>query len=175
MKYFLKLKHWELFLMIVLPTAITFTLRFNFTKHLIAALALFVMIVLFAWLFSIGKWANTQLPDHLKKSVILYGLGLATPILYLILVIILYFPVLESSTPPPPPTWMMPMHFLSMIGIFYGIWFSARQYMALQKGHEVDFMIFSSTFLFMWIFPLGIWMIQPGVNELFDKLENSEA
>ena len=175
MNYFLKLKAWELFLMIILPLAITFMLRFSFTKHLIATIALFMMIVVFGWLYSIGSWANTQLPDHLKKSVLLYGLGLLTPILYLLLVIILYFPLLDSSSPPPPPSWMMPMHFLSITGIFYGIWFSARQYMALQKGHDVDFMIFSSTFLFMWIFPLGVWMIQPSVNELFDKLENTKT
>ena len=161
--------------MVILPTAIVYTLRFDFTKLLIAVIALFVMIVVFNWFYAIGSWSNSQLPDHLKKSIILYGLGLATPIIYLILVIILYFPALESSTPPPPPTWMMPMHFLSMIGIFYGIWFSARQFMALQKGHEVDFMIFSSTFLFMWIFPLGIWLIQPSVNELFDQLEKSNS
>ncbi len=159
--------------MIVLPTLIVYMLRFSFTKLLIATIALFMMIVVFGWLYSLGSWSNAQLPDNLKKTVLPYALGLATPIIYLMLVIILYFPLLESGTPPPPPSWMMPMHFLSMLGVFYGIWFSARQYMALQRGHEVDFMIFSSTFLMMWIFPLGIWIIQPSVNELFDKLENS--
>lgn len=159
--------------MIVLPTLIVYMLRFSFTKLLIATIALFMMIVVFGWLYSLGSWSNAQLPDNLKKAVLPYALGLATPIIYLMLVIILYFPLLESGTPPPPPSWMMPMHFLSMLGVFYGIWFSARQYMALQRGHEVDFMIFSSTFLMMWIFPLGIWIIQPSVNELFDKLENS--
>ncbi len=175
MKYFLKMKAWELFLMIIMPLAITFILGFTFTRLLIAVIVLFVMIVVFGWLYSIGSWSNTQLPVHLKKSVSLYAIGLATPIIYLILVIILYFPILESSSPRPPPSWMLPLHFLSLAGIFYGIWFSARQYMALQKGYEVDFMIFSSTFLFMWIFPLGIWIIQPSVNEIFDKLENTKS
>jgi len=159
--------------MIVLPTAIVYTLRFSFTKQLIAVIALFVMIVVFMWLYSIGSWANSQLPDNLRKAVLPYALGLVIPIIYLILVIILYFPALESDTPPRPPTWMLPMHLLSMIGIFYGIWYSARQYMALQRGHEVDFMLFSSSFFLMWMFPLGNWIIQPSVKELFDKLENT--
>jgi len=47
--------------------------------------------------------------------------------------------------------------------------------MALQRGHDADFLIFSSTFFLMWLFPLGIWIIQPGVNQLFDKLDNSKT
>jgi len=68
---------------------------------------------------------------------------------------------------------MLPMHILSMIGIFYSIWFSARQYFALQREREVDTTRFSNIFFLMWVFPLGIWIIQPGVNRLFDKLDNS--
>ena len=107
MKYFLKLKHWELFLMIVLPTLIVYMLRFSFTKLLIATIALFMMIVVFGWLDSLGSWSNAQLPDNLKKAVFPYALGLATPIIYLMLVIILYFPLLESGTPPPPPSYYL--------------------------------------------------------------------
>ena len=47
--------------------------------------------------------------------------------------------------------------------------------MALLKFQNVNFLIFSSTFFLMFIFPLGIWIIQPSVNKLFDKLENSET
>ena len=72
MKYFLLMKHWELFLMIILPTAIVYTLRFDFTKLLIAVIALFVMIVVFNWFYAIGSWSNSQLPDHLKNRIAAY-------------------------------------------------------------------------------------------------------
>ena len=32
-------------------------------------------------------------------------------------------------------------------------------------------MIFSSTFFLLFICPIGIWLIQPGVNELYSRLE----
>jgi hypothetical protein len=64
---------------------------------------------------------------------------------------------------------------LSLAGIFYGIWFSAGQYMALLKDQKINFLIFSSAFFLMFIFPLGIWIIQPSVNRLFYKLDNSES
>ena len=36
------------------------------------------------------------------------------------------------------------------------------------------FLIFSSTFFLLFIFPLGIWIIQPNVNQLYAQLTPSE-
>ena len=167
------MKHWELFLMLFLPTALCFLFRVPFERLVIAAIALFVMIILLTWLYSIGSWANRQLPESRRSGTTLFIIGLAAPILYTVMAITIYFPMLNSSTPPPPPTWMLPMHLASMAGVFYGIWFSARKLKSLQENEDADFMIFSSTFLLMWIFPLGIWLIQPEVNKLYYKLEQS--
>jgi len=172
-RYFLKLKSWELFLMVVLPLALTYLMQFKFTVSLIGNIVLFVVIVVFSWLFSIGKWANQHLPKDQQKNLVLFTLGFAVPLVYILLLILVYFPTLSPGSRPQPPGWMLPMHILSMIGIFYSIWFSARQYIALQREREVDTTRFSNIFFLMWIFPLGIWIIQPGVNQLFDKLDNS--
>ena len=174
-RYFLKLKSWELFLMLVLPLALTYLMQFKYTVNLIGSLVLFVLIVVFAWLYSIGKWANQHLPQDQQKNLVLFTLGFVVPIIYTLLLILIYLPTLNPDSRPQPPSWMFPLHMLSLAGIFYGIWFSARQYMALQRGHDTDFLIFSSTFFLMWMFPLGIWIIQPGVNQLFNKLDNSET
>ena len=161
--------------MAVLPAALTYFLRFEYTLLLVGSIVLFMVIVVFSWLFSIGSWANQNLPPDQKKNLIPFAIGFAIPLVYILLLILIYFPSLSPESRPQPPDWMLPLHFLSMIGIFYSIWFSARQYMALQRGHKVDFMRFSNTFFSMWIFPLGIWLIQPGVNQLFDKLENPKT
>jgi len=161
--------------MIVLPLALTYLMKFTYTGSLIGSLVLFVLIVVFAWLFSIGKWANQHLPQDQQRNLILFSLGFALPLVYILLLILLYLPTLSPDSRPQPPSWMFPLHMLSMAGVFYSIWFSTRQYMALQRHHDTDFMIFSNVFFLMWIFPLGIWIIQPGVNQLFDKLDNSET
>ena len=161
--------------MIVLPLALTYLMQFTYTVNLIGSLVLFAVIVVFAWLFSIGKWANQHLPEDQQKSPTLFTLGFIVPIIYIVLLILVYLPTLSPDSRPQPPNWMLPLHMLSLIGVFYGIWFTARQYMALQRYHDVDFLIFSSAFFLMWMFPLGIWIIQPGVNELFDKLDNNET
>ncbi len=65
------------------------------------------------------------------------------------------------------------MHMLSLAGISYGLWYTARQLKSLQENEDAAFLIFSSTFFLLFIFPLGIWLIQPGVNLLYHKLAQS--
>jgi hypothetical protein len=161
--------------MIALPLALTYLMQFTYTVSLVGSIVLFVLIVVFSWLFSIGKWANQHLPENQQKNLTLYTLSLIIPIVYIVLLILVYFPTLNPDSIPQPPSWMFPLHMLSLAGIFYGIWFSAKQYMALLKFQKVNFLIFSSAFFLMFIFPLGIWIIQPSVNKLFDKLDNSKT
>ena len=161
--------------MIALPLALTYLMKFTYTVSLVGSIVLFVLVVVFSWLFSIGKWANQHLPESQQKNLTLFTLSFIIPIVYLVLLILVYFPTLNPDSIPQPPNWMFPLHMLSLAGIFYGVWFCAGQYMALLKDQNVNFLIFSSAFFLMFIFPLGLWIIQPSVNRLFYKLDNSET
>jgi len=161
--------------MIALPLALTYLMQFTYTVSLVGSLVLFVLIVVFSWLFSIGKWANQHLPQDSQKNLVLFTLSFIVPIVYIVLLILVYFPTLNPGSMPQPPSWMLPLHMFSLAGVFYGIWFSAGQYMALLKVEKVNFLIFSSAFFLMFIFPLGIWIIQPSVNKLFYKLDNGNT
>ncbi len=176
MHFFLKLKHWELFLMLVLPTAMTLMFGIPLKPLVVAAIGLFLMLVLFAWMFSIGSWANSRLPRAHRRNPLPYALGLAIPLVYLLMYIFLYIPELQQGgAPQRPPLWLLPMHMLSLAGIFYGLWYTARQLKSLQENEEAEFLIFSSTFFLLFIFPLGVWLIQPSVNDLYQKLEQAAS
>ena len=54
MTFFLKLRHWELFLMLALPTIMSLMFRIPFGPMIAASIGLFMLLVLFAWMFSIG-------------------------------------------------------------------------------------------------------------------------
>lgn len=168
MFFFLKLRHWELFLMLALPTALCFMFRIPFEPLVIASIGLFLMFVLFGWMFSVGAWCNSQLPESRRSSVIGFAAALILPIVYLLMYILLYLPEVQDGRPPDrPPLWFLPMHMLSLAGIFYGFWFTASKFKSLLEDEDADFMIFSSTFFLLFIFPLGIWIIQPNVNQLY--------
>ena len=175
MSFFLKLRHWELFLMLALPTAMCFLFKVPFAPLVIAAIGLFLMLVLFGWMFSVGAWCNSKLPEDRKSGVILYAIAFLLPIVYLLLYIMLVLPQLGPDNPRlGPPIWMLPMHMFSLAGIFYAFWFTARKYKSLLENQDADFLIFSSTFFLLFIFPIGIWIIQPSVNELYHRLTPAE-
>ncbi len=173
MSFFLKLKHWELFLMLALPTLLCFLFDIPFKPLVVASIGLFLMLVLFGWMFSIGSWANRRLPESRRRSPLPFAVGLALPLVYLLMYIFLYIPLLQSGSPPTrPPIWLLPMHMMSMVGVFYGIWYTAKSFKSLLENEDADFMIFSSTFFLLFIFPLGVWIIQPNVNSLYARLES---
>lgn len=159
--------------MLALPTILSLMFKIPFGPLVSASVGLFILLVLFAWMFSIGTWSNRHLPESRRRSTLLFGVSLALPIIYVLMYIILYIPLLESGGPSRPPLWLLPMHMFSMLGIFYGIWYTARQLKSLLENEDADFMIFSSTFFLLFIFPIGIWLIQPEVNQLYYKLEQS--
>lgn len=171
MTFFLKLRHWELFLMLALPTIMSLMFDIPFEPLVTASVGLFMMLVLFLWMFSIGAWSNQRLPESRQRALLPFALSLAIPLVYLLMCIFLYIPQLDIGPPSKPPLWLLPMHMLSMIGIFYGIWYTAHQLKSLQQNQDADFLIFSSTFFLLFIFPLGAWLIQPSVNQLYHRLE----
>ena len=61
--------------------------------------------------------------------------------------------------------------FMWMLSI--GIWYTASQMKALLESKDADYMIFSNTFFMLFIFPLGVWLIQPDVNQLYHQSPHS--
>lgn len=167
MTFFLKLKHWELFLMLALPTILCLMFSIPFKPQIVSTVGLFMMLVLFLWMLSIGIWSNRQLDPSRQRSPLLFIAGLVLPIVYLLAYIILVVPELTSGQPVKPKLWMFPLHMLSLAGIFYGIWYTAGQLKTLLESKDADYMIFSNTFFMLFVFPLGVWLIQPGVNQLY--------
>ena len=115
-----------------------------------------------------------RLPEQRRSSVVPFIGALIIPLVYLLLYIFLYLPELQASGPPEkPPLWLLPMHMLSMLAVFYAFWFTSSKFKSLLENEDADFMIFSSTFFLLFIFPLGVWIIQPSVNELYHRLTTS--
>ena len=171
MTFFLKLRHWELFLMLALPSIMTLMFDIPLQPLVVASIGLFMMLVLFAWMYSVASWANRHLPESRQRGRLPFIAALIIPIVYVLMYIFIYLPQLQQGPPAQPPLWLLPMHMLSMVCIFYVFWYTARQFKSLQESEDADFLIFSSMFFLLFIFPFGVWLIQPSVNELYTRLE----
>ena len=173
--FFLKMRHWELFLMLVVPTLCCLVWKVPFEPVVVVSIGFFVVLVLFTWMASLGLWCNSRLPPERRNNIVPFLVALVVPLLYLLMYILLYLPQLAASGPPDkPPLWLLPMHMLSMVCIFYVLWYTASRFKSLLENEDADFLIFSSTFFLLFIFPLGVWVIQPSVNQLYHRITTAE-
>jgi hypothetical protein len=141
----------------------------------VAAIGLFMLIMLSLWIYSVAIWCNSKLPISRQSSTLLFCLSLVIPLVYVLVYFFFYLPLLQTGgAPAKPPLWLLPMHMLSMLSLFYSFWFTSSKFKLLLDNEDSGFMIFSSTFFLLFIFPLGVWIIQPSVNQLFHKLAISD-
>lgn len=167
MSIFLRAKHWQLFLILVgsmfLAQSIMFSsLHGDGTSHpLVLMLPTFVMgFLLFGWLWAIASACSKAMPSELYSS--------PKPMQFLLIYALLYmgyFGIVFGSLTMPQVYIFIP-HLLAMAAIFYSLGFTAKQLTKLEQGKNVSFFSYSGPFFLFWFFPLGVWFVQPKVNEL---------
>jgi len=170
MNIFLRAKHWQLFLVLVGSIFLTQTTLFNslegggFSPNVLLMLPTFILgLLFFGWLWAIASACSRGLPSELFSSPRPMQIGLVYALFYMALFGIVF----DSSSEP--PAYIFPMHLLAVIAIFYSLGFTAKQLTKLDQGKEVSFFSYSGPFFLLWFFPLGVWVIQPKVNELLDN------
>jgi len=191
---FLKAKHWQLFSMLIglplLGYAITFALFFGYATTtndldattlksfaiIIPCVALIVMYVLFGWFWSIAIGLQTKVPNTVKMKVKKFKIFFFIPLIYIlsVLTFMALFGLsdfelnsdLNSVLPVGLLAVMLPLHFLSIFGIFYSLYFVAKTYKTVELQREVIFSDFAGEFFMIWFYFIGIWIIQPKINEM---------
>jgi glucan phosphoethanolaminetransferase (alkaline phosphatase superfamily) len=61
------------------------------------------------------------------------------------------------------------LHLFSMFCAFYCLYFNAKALKTVESQQLVTFSDFIGEFFVIWFFPIGIWILQPRINKLFDK------
>ncbi len=174
MNIFTHAKAWQIFAVMMLPMLVAPLLASSgASQQWLLVITLFWAVVLIGWYYSIGAKSNEKLPINLKKDSKLYQLGYAVVLFYMAITAFGFgFPVQNpENLKPDMPFWVIPLHIAATAGMFYGLWFTAKQFTALFKQSEVQFIDYSGPFFLLWFAPIGVWFIQPKVNELFGKSE----
>jgi hypothetical protein len=65
--------------------------------------------------------------------------------------------------------FIIPLHLFSIFCIFYCLYFVAKTIKTAELQRETAFSDFVGEFFLIWFFPIGIWFIQPRVNQLADS------
>ena len=172
MSIYLRAKHWQLFIVLVGSMFLAQTIMFStfLSGNSSSILALLVLpmllmgIVFFGWLWSISAACYKALPPKLASSPKPMQIGLIYALVYLVLSGTFFFGPGNQL-----PSYVVVMHLLAMAAIFYSLGFTAKQLTKLEQHQNVSFFSYSGPFFLFWFFPIGVWFIQPKVNQLLGQ------
>ena len=170
MSIYLKAKHWQLFIVFVgtmfLAQAIMVTSMMSgkAPNPLVIFLPTLIMGVLFfGWLWAIATACSKALPKELTSSPTPMQIGLIYSLAYV------FFAGFFFGAGNKLPAFIVVMHLLAMAAIFYSLGFTAKQLTKLEQNKNVSFASYSGPFFLFWFFPIGVWFIQPKINELLGQ------
>jgi hypothetical protein len=189
MTKFLTFKHWQLFgLLMGIPLIFQIisigsivssndpTAEFKFFPvMMILYLGLFL-----GWFYSLGTNLHKKLPETVNMNLKKFKIFLLIPSIYMVLFTFYMssmFSNVSTGIEPNPAIWgiIFPLHLFSMFCLFYCLYFISKELKAVEWQKPVTFSDFAGEFFLIWFFPLGIWIIQPRINKLFENNTDGET
>jgi hypothetical protein len=178
----LTLKHWQLFLLLV---GIPIIFEFLFMGLLVSSkepMAFFIyfpiMMLLFiglftSWFYSLGTNLFKRLPETAKMSLTRFKVFLFVYFANIIFILVFMVGIFMnlSTNSGPNPGWfilIVPLHLFAMFCIFYCLYFNAKALKMVEMQKPVTFSDYAGEFFLLWFFPIGIWILQPRINKLFE-------
>lgn len=182
MKQLLQLKHWQIFTLLIgaplLFQVITIGLLMagkSPASFFVAFAAMMLLSggVFFSWFYALGTRLYKKLLGTVSLNIKLFKVALFTPAIYIILVLgYMLWALASASAGQDSPNAgillvIIPLHLLSVAGIFYCLRFNAKALKSVELQRPVVLSDYPGELFMIWFFPIGIWIIQPRVNQLF--------
>ena len=159
MKLFLKLKHWQIFLIWIFGV-IQFLLFMN-TNFWYLSFG-FYIILLFGWIYSIGKFLNKNNAELTKKLNI-------WSIIYLISIIpmgIRFHNMVSESHESLNALIFIVSGIVSLISIINVAIISAKSFKEKETQEKLTFGNYALEFFLVLYMIIGIWILQPRLNKI---------
>jgi hypothetical protein len=169
MKRILKLKHWQLILLIIMPhffSTIFFDKSLNeesFYQLRLqdVILSLYMSLFFFLWVASIAYCMEVKMRNGANnKSVTILFCFTATVVLQVLAVIavlIKYYNILLTT---------VILNFFNFVYLLYKANFALSEF---ENQREVKKGLINLNFFYLILFPFGIWFLQPKLNEYFNE------
>ncbi len=146
-------------------------IQFDFFPYVM----IFFSLIFFGWFWSIAIGLQKNIPKEIKLKVTKFKVFFFIPLSY-ITFLMLYLGGLFSGMLSPgllSSGWIvaiiLPLHLFSMFCIFYSMYFVAKTIKTAELQRIVGFGDFAGEFFLLWFYFIGIWIIQPKVNQLSKK------
>lgn len=178
MRFLLKLKHWQLF---VLTWGIPVTINiYTFSKpalmvKLFPVMMLVFIIGIFGWIWAISTQLHKKLPMEVNMNIKGFKIIFSVPIVYTLALTLwmayhFYFKFPEGSSNVGSIIGIVAfVHFVSMVCILVGLRFAAQTLRSVELGRLAKFSDYAIEFFLIWFSPIGFWILQPRLNKLIEK------
>lgn len=188
----LSAKHWQVFIaLFALPMLIHFLFVgsisktivldgepqieeiLNFIQVLPFIIILFVGM-LFAWLWSVAIGLQYKVPQSIRFNTKRFKVFFFIPLFYVIAISfgMVYLVnmgmngALESQFNPTIILAIIPLHLFSIFAILYCFYFAAKVLKSAELGRMAKGDEFIGEFFLIWFYPVGVWLLQPRINNL---------
>jgi hypothetical protein len=185
MEVFLKIRHWQLFLLIVgIPLIISLyagaslTLREEerFVGDAVARLIMTIpFLCYFLWLWSVGKLLNQHLHHQLATPSSNFSISVAVSYFSFFFLLVFNSIYWEHEQEPPQNTvWVYILgSIISLLAItswFYALNYLAKTLVRAEKESHIKPSEYYGEFVMALIFPVGVWILQPRINTLYRNM-----
>jgi hypothetical protein len=178
MRFLLRLKHWQLFLITWgIPIGINL---FTFSRPALMVklfpLMMIVFIVgIFGWIWAISTQLHKKLPMEANLNIRGFKIVFSVPIFYTLaltfwMIYQFYFRFPAGSSNIGSVIVIVAFfHFVSMVCILVGLRFAAQTLRSVELGRLAKFSDYAIEFFLIWFSPIGFWILQPRLNKLTEK------
>jgi hypothetical protein len=127
------------------------------------------MVIFLSWFWGLGTGLNKYVAEEIRPSPNLFKFGLIYSGVYIILFLVVMMDFSNNNMIAESIAIIFPLHMLSMVCMFYGLYFISKNLVMAERNNKVKFSSFSREFFLIWFLPIGIWFIQPRINKLYEK------
>lgn len=127
---------------------------------------LFYLALFYGWYWSVVFGLGGIIPRKARPDTKRFKLLFFLSLIFTVILIPL-FSIQSSATPVFGLfAFILPLHILALIGLLYCMYFTAKTIKTAQLKQNASYSDFAGLFFLLWIFPIGIWIIQPKINKL---------
>ncbi|WP_075603989.1 hypothetical protein [Saccharicrinis aurantiacus] len=172
----LRLKSWQTFgLIIILPiifiilgailSIITGIKASVILLSFIAAITM--MISYYGWIWTAGIAMYKQGITYSKRKLNVFKLLFVLALFFSLFII----PILKTALSVESLYLIQIIGLVPLVSFFYCIYFTAKSIRNIEMQRKIRTSYMFLDFVLIWILPIGIWIIQPRVNEILSNKE----
>jgi hypothetical protein len=122
------------------------------------------MISLVLWLWSMGSFLSSIVAPSLRLRVGFFRFALIYPALYFLP---FFYIVFILNPKPTVLTLIVPFHLFATFCMFYSLYFVSKSLALAETSKPATFYDYAGPFFLIWLFPIGIWIVQPRINRIY--------